>query len=310
MSFIKDLTSLFRSINISVISDITSLDWTVNEFAKAIEIAWEKNTKTINITKYSKSWWDDSCSRDLEMYRSSKRLEDWKQFWSTVKNMKCQFFDLKIQKISNKMWGPWELMNWVNKYKLLAIKMIKYNGQPCIEIDDLWQALHSTFNIAQHHIVDEEVLNELESLANSSWNLFSEEEFTSTLTKCNNLSILGPDKLAWRHLKHILKDSTCLKNIINIANTCLELGYWLSHFKMSTTIIIPKPNKLSYDSPKSFRPIVLLNTLGKLIEKVISDRLQFHMISNNFIYQSQLGGLKFKFTSDVGIALTHFICIG
>ena len=33
------------------------------------------------------------------------------------------------------------------------------------------------------------------------------------------------------------------------------------------------------------------------------------MISNNFIYQSQLGSLKFKFTSDAGITLTHFICM-
>jgi len=50
--------------------------------------------------------------------------------------------------------------------------------------------------------------------------------------------------------------------------------------------------------------------LGKLIKKVISDRLQFHVISNNFIYQSQLGGLKFKSTTDAGIVLTHFIHIG
>ena len=75
-------------------------------------------------------------------------------------------------------------------------------------------------------------------------------------------------------------------------------------------IVIPKPNKLSYDSPKSFRPIVLLNTMGKLIEKVIGDRLQFQVVSNNFIHQSQLGGLKFKSTTDAGIALTHFICTG
>ena len=34
------------------------------------------------------------------------------------------------------------------------------------------------------------------------------------------------------------------------------------------------------------------------------------MISNNFIYQSQLGGLMFKFTSNVGIVLTYFICMG
>jgi len=31
----------------------------------------------------------------------------------------------------------------------------------------------------------------------------------------------------------------------------------------------------SYNSLKAFRPIILLNTLDKLIEKVIGDRLQF-----------------------------------
>ena len=72
-------------------------------------------------------------------------------------------------------------------------------------------------------------------------------------------------------------------------------------------VIISKPNKLLYDLSKSFCPIVLLNTLGKLIEKVIGERLQFHVVSNNFIHSSQLEGLKFKLTTDVGIALMHII---
>jgi len=72
-------------------------------------------------------------------------------------------------------------------------------------------------------------------------------------------------------------------------------------------VIIPKPNKKSYDSSKSFRPIVLLNTVGKLIEKVIRERLQFIMASNNFIHPSQLSGLKFKSTTDVSIILTYII---
>ena len=76
----------------------------------------------------------------------------------------------------------------------------------------------------------------------------------------------------------------CLKNVIAIINAYIKLGHWPSHFKTSLTIIISKPNKVSYDLPKLFRPIVLLNTLGKLIKKDISDRLQFHMVTNNFIY--------------------------
>ena len=113
--------------------------------------------------------------------------------------------------------------------------------------------------------------------------------------------------MSWSHLKIILKDDECLNIIIHITNICIELGYWPLYFKKSTMVIIPKPNKKSYDSSKSFRPIVLLNTVGKLIEKVIRERLQFSMASNNFIYSSQLSSLKFKSTIDVDIALTHII---
>ena len=65
-----------------------------------------------------------------------------------------------------------------------------------------------------------------------------------------------------------------------------------------------------YNQPKAFWPIVLFNTLGKLIKKVIAERLQFMVTSNDFIYLSQLGGLKFKFTMDAGIILTHIIWSG
>ena len=75
-------------------------------------------------------------------------------------------------------------------------------------------------------------------------------------------------------------------------------------------VVIPKPNKALYDSSKSFRLIILLNTLGKLIKKVISERLQFFTASNNFLHLSQLEDLKFKSTTDIGVALTHIICLG
>ena len=164
--------------------------------------------------------------------------------------------------------------------------MIKYNRNPCLELDDLWQALHSSFNTAQFQEINENVLNKINSFSLSVQSNFSEKEFICTITKYSNLSTSGPNKLSWEHLKQIIKDKTCLKNIIIITNAYFELGYWPDHFKKSTTIVIPKPNKSLYSSPKSFRPIVLLNTLGKLIKKDIGDKLQFQVVSNNFIYQS------------------------
>ena len=54
-------------------------------------------------------------------------------------------------------------MRWVNKRKLLAIEIIKYNSQPYLELNNLWQALHSSFNTAQFHYTDENILNEIGS---------------------------------------------------------------------------------------------------------------------------------------------------
>ena len=144
--------------------------------------------------------------------------------------------------------------------------------------------LHSSFNTAQYHRIDESVLEEVLSFSSFSWTQFPEKELIIAITKCNNYSAPGPNKISWYYLKYTLKNKMCLNNIINITNSCFDLDFWPSHFKISTTIVIPKFNKTLYNTPKLFRPIVLLNTLGKLIEKVISDKLQFHMVLNNFIY--------------------------
>ena len=90
----------------------------------------------------------------------------------------------------------------------------------------------------------------------------------------------------------------------------IDLGYWPTHFKTLSTVIISKPNKASYDLPKLFCPIVLLNTTGKLFEKMIGERLQFLSISNNFTHPCQLGKLKHRSTTDADVALAHLIRLG
>ena len=118
-------------------------------------------------------------------------------------------------------------MSWVNKHKLPAMKAIKYNDQPYLTIDNLWNALHSLFNTALHCHVDINILNEIDDKLLSSWNLFSKKEFMRAITNCNNSFIPGLDKLLWSHLKTILKDNGCLSNIIRIAKTCINLCYRL-----------------------------------------------------------------------------------
>jgi len=104
--FVNDTISAIKNLDVSNLLDILLLEKAVNDSSKNIDNAWNKNAKLTNITKHSKRWWDNNCSRDLEKYRSSKSLENWKFFCKTVKNTKRTFFDLKIMEIANKKQGP------------------------------------------------------------------------------------------------------------------------------------------------------------------------------------------------------------
>ena len=88
-----------------------------------------------------------------------------------------------------------------------------------------------------------------------SWAPFSKAKLINAINKYNNFSTPGPNKLTWRYLKKIVKNKECINKLIDIANICIDLDHWPSHFKTSTTVIILKPNKTLYDSAILFHPI-------------------------------------------------------
>ena len=73
--FVNNLIEAIKDIDTSVLSKVNSLENTVSLIAHAINESWEKNSKIINISKLSKSWWDINCSRDLEKYSVMERFD-------------------------------------------------------------------------------------------------------------------------------------------------------------------------------------------------------------------------------------------
>jgi len=201
-------------------------------------------------------------------------------------------------------------MNWVKKKNLPAIEAIYHEGQPCNNLEALWNALHSSYNSADNRAISTRFLDGINQCNDIDWPPFTGQEFKDAIAKCSNASSPGPDHITWRHLKLLILDKACLSKVVDIANACITIGYWPDQFKESTSVIILKPNKTSYNTPKLFRPIVLLNTMGKLIEKVISNRLQFHLLANGFLDPNQLGGIRQRLTIDAGMYFTHLIHAG
>ena len=110
-AFIEEIISNFKNLDTSNIADTEKLEHIVNQLRAIIDQAWTKNAKNLRISKHSKKWWMDECSHSLNDYRTSRSLDNWKNFKKVIKNTKRSFFNMKIQEVASKSHGPWELMN-------------------------------------------------------------------------------------------------------------------------------------------------------------------------------------------------------
>ena len=99
------------SLKFSIVKNSKEEASFIKDVSYAIKNTWRANSKWVNITRHSKSWWNKECSLALSNYRTTRSLENWKIFKSKVKTTKQSFFNIKIQEITNKKQGPWELMN-------------------------------------------------------------------------------------------------------------------------------------------------------------------------------------------------------
>jgi ribonuclease HI len=86
-----------------------------------------------------------------------------------------------------------------------------------------------------------------------------------------------------------------LPRLHKLFNACLRNGYCPKHFKESITIALRKLDK-NYTQPKSYRPIALLNTLGKALEAVIANRLTYLADKHQLLPNHHVGGRKLAST--------------
>jgi len=63
-----------------------------------------------------------------------------------------------------------------------------------------------------------------------------------------------------------------------------------------TTVVLRKEGKADYLIPGSYRPIALENTLSKILEKVIADRIADMAEEHALLPQSQIGARKNRLT--------------
>ena len=167
--------------------------------------------------------------------------------------------------------------------------------------------MHRHFSSANTHEVSDTFLNSIPQLETRDWPLISKKEIADLLRLTSNASAPGPDNLMWHHLKQISSSEDVLASICTLFNNICRLGIWPTWLSESTSVIIPKPKKTDYMVPKAYRPIALLNTVGKLLTKVIAHRLQHDAAAFALLHEGQCGGVQKHAMIDAGLVLLDFI---
>ncbi|KAL2696035.1 hypothetical protein AAEP93_003335 [Penicillium crustosum] len=137
------------------------------------------------------------------------------------------------------------------------------------------------------------------------WHPITESEIERSLKAAKGNTAPGEDTLPmlvwkrlWRHLKAF---------IVSIFTACVELGHHPRQWRSAKITVLRKPGKPDYSKPGAYRPISLLNTLGKLLEAVMARRLSYLAEKHGLLPNSQFGGRPGRTTEQALLVLSSAI---
>lgn len=228
--------------------------------------------------KKSKYWWNNEindtrkeCLRLRRKLTRANRINDQDSTQLALK-YKTLRRKLKIEIRSSKR-SKWEALTmevnndpWGLGYKIVTDKILSKTAGPVLDEVKMRKIVDTLF---PNHPSLKNVPRQNEE-PNLDIVLFSKEELMLASSYLQNKKAPGPDSIPTEVLKAIAK--TTPEILLNLLNTCLNERYFPKEWKIQRLVLIPK-GKGDPNSPSAYRPLCMLNTMGKLYEKLLQARL-------------------------------------
>ena len=256
---------------------------------------------------HSKPWWSprlSSLRREYHKFAKISRLDPSRLNWSNVKSLRRTYFKA-IASAKKTHWS--DFLSSATPHSLWTVKRLAF-GCPPHRFPDLPGASDPTDVVETllHHFFPPKPLPPvlLHLTRHEDFTPLTSEEISRALSKSSNTAP-GPDHIPYS----VWKSVYCLKPSLlpSLLDPLLAHGFHPPFLKNALGIVLDKPGKPSYDSRSSFRVIVLLRTLSKILERVVTFRLSAQATTCSLIHLLQCGSLPGRSTADAALILQHHV---
>jgi len=279
------------------------IDHTTALISRAFQMAIEASVPLSRGCPRSVTGWSQECKRLRRRFYLTQNLNDWNEYkrvrnrkkWVHQKALKVQHRE-RIEEATASTRGLWQLARWAKNRT-----SPQQGSTPNIQgPDGLVTAPEGKAKIFKNTFFPtppEADLTDLEGYRyppSVTWDLIQAHEISNAIKRAAPNKAPGTDGTPNGVLKVALP--VILPLLLPLYNACWTLGYHPKLFRESKTVVLRKRAKGDYTQPKAYRPIALLNTLGKALESILATRISFAAEEFELLPRRHMGGRKARGT--------------
>jgi hypothetical protein len=307
------------------LSSTSEIDQAFEHITKTIKDAVELHVPWSSPTKYSRPEWSPECTvlvreskqcrkaydRDpTEEHRVAYRRAQ-RQLKKQLHKNRTHLWRNHVDKASRQPDKLWALARWArtkagkppdlpqlpaikvpggdttadNELKAKALAERFFPPPLPVDLSDIPEAAYGDpINVAQE-VTEDEILNAVARVAPDK--------------------APGPDAIPNRLLKECGK--ALAPTLRRVFTACLRLSYHPRCCKQSITVVLRKEGKPDYSEPGAYRPIALLNTIGKTLEGIVAERMTKAAEDFQLLPPTQMGARAKRSTMSALAHLTEYI---
>ena len=260
-----------------------------------------KHIKLLKVCGRSKRWWNGEIVAQLAVVRDHRRrnerngewVKERYRLWNLILDGKRKCWEDFCTESGEK--SPWEVVRWAKDPWRLKERMARLRGT-----DGRWlESEGDKVDGLMRDLFGEEAARDTVIVEGGGECPYSRDQVMEwvrvALSGTKNNSAAGPDGVGYRLIKAV-QDTRLGSEVMEEVVAALRGGYIPDRWRDMRVVLIPKPGR-DLTQTKNWRPLNLINYIGKIGEKVVADRIQ--MEGRSLLHHQQYGSVRGRSAVDV-----------